>query len=117
MQLCQVDFYHGCVLVYIKENSLLAKLAAMKLKAAKIAIVFGNTIYLHHTSREEFVNDQRWLCHELKHVEQYRQFGFIGFLTRYILESLRKGYYRNKFEVEARNAEADLYLLEHLEIR
>lgn len=58
--------------VRIKENAFVAKLAAGKLKSARVAIVFGHTIYLHNTSKEEFLNDKTWVLHELKHVEQYR---------------------------------------------
>jgi hypothetical protein len=37
--------------VQIKENSWVAKLAAKKMHADKVAIVFGNTIHLHNTSK------------------------------------------------------------------
>ena len=43
--------------------------------------------------------------HELKHVEQYSRFGLIGFILRYIVESIQNGYYNNKYEIEAREAE------------
>ena len=100
------------MIVRIKENSWLAKMAALKLKAGKVAIVFGNTIHLHHTSREGFLNDADWVCHELKHVEQYHQNGFAGFIVKYLVEWLRKGYFRNKFEAEARASEGNRGLLE-----
>jgi hypothetical protein len=98
--------------VRIKENSWIAKLAAAKLKAEKVAIVFGRTIHLHNTRREEFLSDEEWVCHELKHVEQYRQNGFVIFLLRYLIEWARKGYYDNRFEKEARESEQDAGLLE-----
>ena len=88
--------------VRIKENSWVAKMAAAKMKADKVAIVFGSTIHLHNTSRQEFLNDTDWVCHELKHVEQYKQNGFAGFLTKYVFDWMKNGYYNNKFEVEAR---------------
>lgn len=97
--------------VNIKEDSWLARLAAAKLKAAKVAIVFGNTIHLHNTSKQEFLNDTSWVCHELKHVEQYRRYGFAGFLSRYFFEWVKKGYYNNRFESEARSSENDIVLL------
>jgi Domain of unknown function (DUF4157) len=93
--------------VYVKENSWVAKLAAAKMKANKVAIVFGNTIHLHNTFSAEFLQDKEWVCHELKHVEQYRQHGVAGFITKYLMEWTRKGYYNNRFEVEARNSEGD----------
>ena len=105
MQLLSSLLIHTYMLVRIKENSWLAKLAAAKLKADQVAIVFGNTIYLHNTSRAELLNDKEWLCHELKHAEQYRQHGFAGFLIRYLIEWIRNGYYNNRFEKEARENE------------
>jgi hypothetical protein len=89
----------------IKENSWLAKIAAKKLRSSSVAMVLGNTIYLHNTSKEEFLNDIRWLKHELCHIKQFKQHGFIIFLIKYLWESLKKGYYNNKYEVEARAAE------------
>jgi hypothetical protein len=38
-------------------------------------------------------------------VEQYRRFGFIGFLVLYGWYSLKHGYFNNPLEVEARAAE------------
>jgi len=89
----------------IKENSWIARIAAWKLGSNSVAIVFGKTIYLHHISVKDFLGNERLLKHELCHVRQYQQHGFIGFLLKYLWESLRKGYYNNKFEVEARRAE------------
>ncbi len=89
----------------IKENSGLARIAAWKLNAAKVAMVIGKTIHLHNTTSEEFLSNVRWKKHELKHIEQFRRYGFLTFLCLYLVESFRKGYYNNKFEVEARNAE------------
>ena len=93
--------------VRIKENSWVAKIAAIKMRSAKVAIVFGNTIHLHNTSREEFLQDSRWVCHELKHVEQYQRHGWAGFLSKYVADWMRNGYYNNKFEVEARENEGN----------
>lgn len=93
--------------VHIKENAWVSRLAAAKLNSAKVAIVFGRTIYLHNTSKSEFLNDKKWVLHELKHVEQYKRHGFAGFLVRYVWEWIRKGYFNNRFEVEARNSETD----------
>jgi len=87
-------------------------MAAAKLKSGKVAIVFGSTIHLHKCNREEFLNDTSWVCHELKHVEQYKQNGFIGFIAKYLFDWVKNGYYNNKFEVEARKSEEDRELLE-----
>jgi hypothetical protein len=89
----------------IKENSWLAKIAAKKLKANAVAMVLGKTIHLHNTSKAQFLNDKRWLKHELCHIKQFKEHGFFLFVVKYLWESLRKGYNNNRFEVEARNAE------------
>jgi len=102
--------------VRIKENSWVAKVAAAKMKADKVAIVFGSTIHLHNTTKQEFLNDSDWVCHELKHVEQYKQNGFAGFLIKYVTDWMKNGYYKNKFEVEARRSEKDLSLMKRMEI-
>lgn len=89
----------------LKENSWLAAIAAKKLQAASVAMVLGNTIHLYNTSQEEFLKNENWVKHELCHIEQFRQHGYISFIVKYLWESIRKGYYDNKFEVEARAAE------------
>ena len=91
----------------IKENSFLAKLAAWKLGKSTIAIVFGSRIHLFNCSKETFLSNQSWLRHELCHVKQYQQHGYLLFLFKYLWESIRHGYYNNRFEVEARAAESD----------
>ncbi|MEO6733945.1 MAG: DUF4157 domain-containing protein [Ferruginibacter sp.] len=93
---------------YIKENSLFARLAAKKLKSNALAMVLGKTIHLHNISKEDFLHNKRLLRHELCHVRQYQQHGYLGFLIKYFWESIMKGYYNNKFEVEARQAEEAL---------
>ena len=89
----------------IKENSWLAKLAAKKLKRNAVAMVLGQTIHLHNTSKIEFLQHEKWLKHELCHINQFKQHGYILFIVKYLLESMRNGYYNNRFEVEARQAE------------
>lgn len=103
-------------MVRIKENSWVAKIAAAKMRSANVAIVFGSTIHLHNTTKEEFLNDKEWVCHELKHVEQYKQHGSVGFIFKYLFDWIKKGYYNNKFEVEARKSEKDVELLEKFRI-
>ncbi len=89
----------------IKENSWLAKIAAKKLKANAVAMVLGKTIHLHNTTKANFLKDERWLKHELCHIKQFAAHGYFLFVVKYLWESLRKGYYNNRFEVEARKAE------------
>jgi hypothetical protein len=97
--------------VRIKENSWLARLAAKKLRFHRIAIVLGHTIYLYNVSLETFLNSKRWVIHELMHVEQYEREGWLNFAWQYIVDYVKVGYYDNKFEIEARNAETDETLL------
>ncbi|SRR6266487_5294316 len=91
--------------IRIIENSWIARIAANKLNSSTAAIVLGNTIYLYHTSKKDFLQDEKWLKHELCHVDQFRQYGYVNFIFRYLYESIKKGYYKNKFEEAARRAE------------
>jgi hypothetical protein len=89
----------------IKENSWIAWLAAKKLKANAVAIVVGNVIHLHNTTTQQFLQHTKWVKHELCHIQQFKQHGFVLFIAKYIWQSIRHGYYNNKYEVEARKAE------------
>jgi hypothetical protein len=91
--------------INIKENSWLARIAAWKLRSDSVAMVLGKTIHLYNSTKENFLNDERWLKHELCHIKQFKEHGYFMFVVKYLWESLRKGYYNNRFEVEARNAE------------
>jgi hypothetical protein len=104
------------LLYHIKENSFVARMAAWKLNYSKVAIVIGRTIHLHNTQRQEFLEDKKWLLHELKHIEQFRRYGFIRFIFLYVRESIRHGYTNNKYEVEARAAENDKQLFEQMKL-
>jgi len=89
----------------IKENSWLAKIAAKKLRSKSVAMVLGKTIHLHNTTKAAFLNNERWLKHELCHIKQFKEHGYFIFVVKYLWESIRKGYYNNRFEIEARKAE------------
>ena len=89
----------------IKENSWLAKIAAKKLSSTNVAMVLGKTIHLFGVSKTDFLQDEKWLKHELCHIRQFKQYGYLNVVVKYLWESLRKGYYNNRFEVEARKAE------------
>jgi hypothetical protein len=102
--------------VRIKENSWLAKMAAKRLGFTHVAMVIGRTIYLHNIPSSHFASSKRWLIHELKHVDQFRQHGFIGFLWNYLVEYTKNGYYNNKYEVEAREEELNESLLKKYKI-
>lgn len=87
----------------IKENSLFARMAALKLGEKNVAIVLGKTIHLHNCTSKKFLNNETWLRHELVHIRQFNEHGFFNFIFLYLMESIRHGYYNNKFEIEARN--------------
>ncbi len=89
----------------IKENSWIAKIAAGKLQSDNVAIVIGKTIHLHNVSKEDFLKDKKWVKHEICHIRQSKKYGFLPFIFKYLWESLRHGYYQNKYEIEARMAE------------
>ncbi len=103
------------ITVTLKENAWLAKLAAKKLGHPSVAIVFGRTIYLYNVGRENFINNQRWLRHEVAHVKQYEKLGFIKFILLYLIEFVRNGYENNRYEIEARQKECDDQILSGVE--
>ncbi|GAB3823663.1 hypothetical protein [Pontibacter rugosus] len=88
----------------VVERSPFARIARMVLKSNNVAMVLGKSIHLSGVSREDFIKDEGWLAHELCHIEQFREHGFFRFLWLYLCESMRVGYYNNKYEVEARIA-------------
>lgn len=100
---------------FIKEQSFVAYIAAKRLKSGKMAIVINRTIHLHKVGKDDFLNNQKWLLHELKHIEQYRRYGAVRFIVLYLYETLKHGYANNRFEVEARNAETEVQLLDKFE--
>ncbi len=103
--------------VFIRENSRLARIAAGKLRSVRVAMVIRRTIHLWGVSAENFLKDERWVCHELEHVAQYERLGTLGFLWKYAGESWRKGYRNNALEVAARAAENNFHLLALYEIQ
>jgi hypothetical protein len=89
----------------IKENSWIAKLAARKLKSKNVAIVIGSTIHLYNVSRQKFLQNEKWVKHEVCHLQQFKKHGNFIFLLKYLWESFKNGYQNNKYEIEARKAE------------
>jgi len=94
--------------IRIKENSFAAKIAARKLHSDTVALVLGNTIHLYNVSKQDFLSDKKWLKHELKHIDQFRQYGTLPFLLLYLMKWIKHGYTNNRFEAEAREAENDV---------
>ncbi len=91
--------------VRIKENSWIAKLASKKLKTNNMAIVIGKTIHLHNATQSDLLQNEKWLKHEMCHISQFQQYGFIAFILRYLWQSFKNGYHYNLYEVAAREAE------------
>jgi len=75
------------------------------MKTKNLALVLGKGIHLSGVNKEIFLKDKKWVKHELIHIQQYKKFGTVKFLLFYLLESLRNGYYNNRFEIEAREGE------------
>lgn len=101
--------------VKLKESSWVARLAAKKMKAGALAIVFGRTVHLWNIRRQEFLQRPDLMVHEVEHVRQYQRHGFVPFLFLYLVDWMRKGYYNNRFEAEARAAEKQEPQLEDIE--
>lgn len=103
--------------IRIKENSLLAKLAAYNLKSAQMALVLGRTIRLHNITRDEFLQNTKWVRHEVAHVKQFQQKGFLRFIVSYLLETFNLGYEFNRYELDAKKKERDHSILEGIEFK
>lgn len=103
--------------VRIKENSWLAKMAARQLKTQKVAMVLGKTIHLYEASKEEFLNNKKWVRHEVAHVKQFEKLGYIRFIFFYLIETFSKGYEHNSFEVDARNKERDVNITQGIKFQ
>lgn len=88
----------------VVERSFFARIARMVLKSSNVAMVLGKTIHLSGVDRNAFLKDEGWVAHELCHIRQFKEHGCFRFLWLYLKESVRVGYYNNKFEVEARMA-------------
>lgn len=63
------------------------------------------TLSSHVLTREPRL-DESVLRHEWVHVEQWRRYGLVGFLVRYLWCHFKYGYADNPFEIEARAAES-----------
>jgi hypothetical protein len=90
--------------IYLKHNSIVSKIAAklLKMPAGKqLATTIGHTIHLLNTDAHYFAARRDWIRHELQHVIQAETVRF--FYIKYVWESIRKGYHRNRFELEADN--------------
>ena len=91
----------------IKEQSWIAKLAAKKLRVKKVAIVIGSTIHLYNVTKQQFLQNERWVKHEVCHLKQFKKHGHFIFIVKYLWESIQHGHHKNKYEKEARKAEEE----------
>jgi len=78
-------------------------------------MVIGHTVFLYGTSRTGFLASESWRLHECRHVQQYEEWGMLRFLFMYAIETLRRGYYNNRFEVDARQFESAVWIEESVE--
>lgn len=91
------------IYVRLKTGTLVSKIAAVFMRPSKseaLATTIGKTIHLHNITPEDFVQRQAFLRHELQHSIQYHTISL--FLLKYIWETVRHGYFQNRYEVEAR---------------
>jgi hypothetical protein len=88
----------------IVEKSVFARIARLVLKSSNVAMVLGKTIHLSGVDRNTFLKDEGWVAHELCHIRQFSEHGFYRFLWLYLKESIKVGYFNNKYEIEARSA-------------
>jgi len=61
-------------------------------------ITFGKHVFLS----DKGYDNKELLAHETIHIEQYRRYGFLGFIGKYIAETIKYGYKGNTLEREAR---------------
>lgn len=91
------------VYVKLKTNTIVSKIAHRLIRSFKgkaVASTIGTTIHLHNITPEDFIENRAFLRHEIQHVIQYQTIRF--FALKYIWETLKRGYFNNKYEVEAR---------------
>ena len=95
--------------VVFREGALIPRIGGVlgKMGGPAAAVTLGRTIVVHPGVRLS----RRLLVHELAHVRQWEEDRL--FPVRYTLESLRRGYRDNRYEVEAREAEGAAHAGHH----
>lgn len=91
--------------IRFRPKSNVARIAAWVMRSSSCALVLGRTIHLYGADISELIANKAWIKHELAHVAQYRRYGFLPFIFRYVWYSIRFGYGLNPLEIEARAAE------------
>lgn len=89
--------------VIVKTDSFLAKMACRWMKSKAVAMVMGKTIHVYGVSPMDLLNNKDWLLHEMVHIRQFEENGYIRFIGLYLLESMKHGYHNNRYEMEARD--------------
>lgn len=86
----------------------LTPLGATLKKGGFSAITLGRVIWYMPVQLERLGFDDWFdlLCHEQTHRQQIARHGMVGFYGRYLFESARRGYWWNRFELEARDTGA-----------
>ena len=83
--------------VRVRRGGLPPRIGGWCLGCATVAgITLGRTIWLANG----IVPSAELLLHEVRHVHQFQ--AVPAFPLRYVFESLRRGYFHNRFEVDAR---------------
>jgi hypothetical protein len=78
-----------------------SRLARVALPRKYVALTLGDHVFTRLEELEESV-----LRHEEVHVRQWKRHGLLRFATLYLWYHFRYGYWRNPFEVEARQSGA-----------
>ncbi len=86
----------------LRRGGLLPRLGGWCLGQSSVTgITFGRTVWLGANA----ALSAELLLHELRHVHQFASVR--AFPLRYVWESLRRGYFHNRFEVDARRFAAE----------
>ena len=89
--------YPEVKLARVRRGGLLPRIGGWRLGLSSVAgITLWRTIWLGRTASPS----ADLLLHELRHVHQFE--AVPAFPLRYVWETLRRGYYHNRFEVDAR---------------
>ena len=65
---------------------------------------------------DQFLQNEKWVLHEVAHVLQFKQYGLFCFMCMYIFDTIKKGYKMSKWEIAARKAEDDPKFLNQYKI-
>ena len=70
-------------------------------KKARWASTFGKTIYVRNAKPIDLVNSSQWMRHEVQHLLQFKEKGFVKMCYLYLISYIKVGYEKNVFEIEA----------------